>query len=170
MNVGTMAAFSVRSQVVGLIGWLLVAFAAGAVGAVASINAGDFYRQLDRPDWAPPAWMFGPVWTVLYILLGLSAWLVWRDRGFRGAPAALAVFLVQLAANALWTWVFFAWHRGGLALAEILVLLCLIVANVGLFWRARPMAGILLLPYLLWISFATLLTNAVWQRNPDLLG
>jgi len=165
-----MAAFSSRTQALGHVGWLLAAFAAGAVGAVASAHAADFYRDLDRPAWAPPAGVFGPVWTTLYALMGVSAWLVWRERGLRGAPAAFIVFAAQLAANALWSWVFFAWHRGGPAFADVLALLGLLVANVVLFGRARRLAGVLLVPYLLWVTFATALTFAVWQRNPELLG
>ena len=101
-----------RRQGIGLVGWLLACFAAAAVGSVASANAQGFYQQLDKPSWAPPPWLFGPVWSVLYLLMGIAAWLVWRDRGFAGARNALTLFVVQLAANALWTWLFFAWRRG----------------------------------------------------------
>jgi tryptophan-rich sensory protein len=159
-----------RRQGIGLAGWLLASFAAAAVGGVASANAGDFYQQLARPAWAPPSWLFGPVWSVLYLLMGIGAWLVWRERGFRGARAALWLFVAQLAANALWTWLFFAWRRGALAFGEILLLWVLIAATIAAFWRVRPLAGALLIPYLLWVTFATALTVAVWQRNPGLLG
>lgn len=165
-----MASYSLRKQVVGLIVWLLVCFAAAVVGGIASANAGDFYRQLDRPGWAPPGWVFGPVWTLLYTLQGIAAWMVWRepDAGDR-RRVALAVFLVQLAVNALWSWLFFAWQQGGLAFAEVVLLLLLVAATVALFWRIRPLAGVLLLPYLAWVSFATVLTYSIWQRNPGLL-
>jgi len=158
------------SQLVGLLGWLGLAFAAAAIGGFASASAGDFYRQLVRPEWAPPGWLFGPVWSVLYLLMGVAAWLVWRARGFRGARAALSLFLVQLAANALWTWLFFAWRQGALAFAEILVLWALILATTIAFWRVRPLAGALLLPYLAWVSFACALTWATWKLNPLILG
>jgi tryptophan-rich sensory protein len=161
---------SARRQGIGLAGWLLGSFAAAAVGGVASANAGDFYQQLARPGWAPPPWLFGPVWSVLYLMMGIAAWLVWRERGFRGARAALTLFIVQLAANALWTWLFFAWRRGALAFGEILLLWVLIAATIAAFWRVRPLAGALLLPYLLWVSFAAALTFAVWRMNPALLG
>lgn len=154
----------------GLVGWLLVSFAAAAVGAVASADAGAFYGQLHRPGWAPPAWLFAPVWTVLYFLQGVAAWLVWRARGFSGARAALSLFLVQLAANALWTWIFFAWRQGALAFGEILLLWALIVATAVAFWRVRPWAGALLLPYLAWVSFACALTYSVWRLNPGVLS
>lgn len=157
----------------GLVGWLLVSFAAAAVGAVASAKAGAFYGQLARPGWAPPAWLFGPVWTVLYLMMGIAAWLAWWERrqgGARGLGGALSLFLIQLAANALWTWLFFAWRRGALASAEIVVLWILIAATIVAFWRIRPLAGVLLVPYLLWVSYATALTLAVWRMNPRVLG
>lgn len=157
-------------QLVGLLGWLIVTFAAAAIGAVASTQAPDFYQQLDRPAWAPPAALFGPVWTALYFLMAVAAWLVWRGRGWRGAPVALALFVVQLGANALWTWLFFAWHRGAWASIEIIVLWALILATVAAFWRIQRLAGVLLLPYLAWVTFAAALTYAVWQGNPARLG
>ncbi|MBX3587056.1 MAG: tryptophan-rich sensory protein [Ramlibacter sp.] len=157
-------------QTLGLIGWLAVAFAAAAVGGLASANAGDFYRDLIRPAWAPPGWLFAPVWSALYALMGISAWLVWRARGFAGARNALLVFMLQLAANALWTWLFFVWRQGGLALAEIVLLWVLIALTIGLFWRVSRLAAMLLLPYLAWVSFASALTLATWQLNPALLG
>jgi translocator protein len=157
-------------QSVGLVGWLVVSFVAAAIGAAASIQAAPFYAQLVRPDWAPPGSIFGPVWTVLYALMGIAAWLVWRVGGFRAAKSALTLFLVQLAFNALWSWLFFGWQRGGLAFADILLLWVLIVATLISFWRIRPLAGALLVPYLLWVSFASVLNYSVWQLNPQLLG
>ncbi len=157
-------------QVVGLLAWLLVSFLAAAVGAAGSLNAAGFYTQLARPDWAPPGWLFAPMWSVLYLLLGVAAWLVWRERGISGARAALALFLVQLAANALWTWLFFVWRLGGLALAEIIVLWLLILATLVAFARVHVAAGLLLVPYLLWVSYAAALTAAVWRMNPGVLG
>jgi len=160
----------VSAQILGLLGWLVLTFAAAAIGGVASANAGAFYQQLTRPGWAPPAWLFGPVWSTLYVLIGIAAWLVWRVRGFRGAGIPLSLFLVQLAANALWTWLFFAWRQGALAFAEILVLWALILGTVVAFWRVRPLAGALLLPYLAWVTFASALTFTTWQLNPRLLA
>ena len=157
-------------QWLGLAGWLALAFATAAVGAAASVSAKPFYAELMRPAWAPPGWLFGPVWTTLYALMGVSAWLVWRERGFAGARTALALFIVQLAVNALWSWLFFAWRLGGPAFAEVLLLWCLIVATVFAFWRIKPLAAVLLLPYLAWVTFAAALTFAVWRLNPALLG
>ena len=154
----------------GLVGWLVMSFAASAVGAVASIHAKAFYGQLAQPTWAPPSWLFGPVWTVLYALMAIAAWLVWQSGGFRANRIALSFFLAQLVLNALWSWLFFAWHLGGLAFADIVLLWVLIVATLVSFWRARPLAGTLLSPYLLWVSFASALNYSVWQLNPQVLS
>lgn len=162
-----MAQRSVLSQVVGLLGWLLVVFVAAAVGTLASLDAPSFYAQLSKPSWAPPAGVFGPVWTVLYALMGVAAWMVWRSPAPKST--ALTLFGTQLAANVLWSWLFFAWRQGALAAVEILVLLALIVATIVAFWRISRLAALLLVPYLLWVSFASVLTWAVWRSNPTLL-
>lgn len=165
-----MAPLTTRKQMLGLVAWLTASFIAAAIGGAASIEAGPFYTQLVRPAWAPPPSVFGPVWTVLYALMGIAAWLVWRAGGFRAAKSALVLFVAQLALNALWSWLFFAWQRGGLAFADILVLWVLIVATLIAFWRIRPSAGALLVPYLLWVSFAAALNYTLWQLNPQVLG
>ena len=161
---------SLGRQLGGLLGWLAVTAAAAALGTVASVDAAGFYRQLARPLWAPPGWVFAPVWTILYLSMAVAAWLVWCRRGILGALPALVLFLVQLAANALWSWLFFAWHQGAWSAAEIVVLWLLIVATVVAFWRVRPLAGALLVPYLVWVSFAAVLTFSTWRLNPELLG
>lgn len=165
-----MASQGKPNQILGLVGWFFVSFAASAAGAVASVQAKSFYDQLLQPSWAPPSYVFGPVWTVLYALMAIAAWLVWRRGEFRVNRSALLLFLLQLALNALWSWLFFAWHRGGLAFADIVVLWVLIIATIVSFWRATPMAGLLLAPYLLWVSFASALNYSVWQFNPQILG
>ena len=157
-------------QALGFAGWLLVTFNAAAIGAAASVNAANFYSDLVRPEWAPPSSVFGPVWTALYLLMAIAAWLVWRVDGFRAARSALTLFLIQLALNALWSWLFFGWHRGALAFADVLLLWVFIVATLIAFWRARPLAGALLVPYLAWVSFAAALNYAVWQLNTEMLG
>jgi translocator protein len=157
-------------QILGLVVWLGITHAAAFTGAAASPGSGGFYRSLLRPAWAPPPSLFGPVWALLYLLMGIAAWIIWRDFGIRGAGAALWLFLIQLALNALWTWIFFHWRLGALAFAEILLLDFLILATLVAFWRLRPVAGALLLPYLAWAAFASLLAYALWQRNPVLLG
>jgi tryptophan-rich sensory protein len=157
-----------RAQLAGLVAWLAVTFIAAAIGGAASVQAGTFYTQLIRPDWAPPPAVFGPVWTVLYVLMGIAAWLVWRVGGLRAAQPALTLFLVQLALNALWSWLFFGWQRGALAFVDILLLWALIVATLIAFWRVSRVAGALLVPYLLWVTFAAALNYSVWRLNPVL--
>jgi benzodiazapine receptor len=153
----------------GLAGWLVVTFIAAGIGAIASANAQAFYAELTRPTWAPPSGVFGPVWTLLYLLMGIAAWLVWRERQQQAVWPALTLYLLQLIANALWTWLFFGWHRGALAFAEVVVLWLLLAATLIAFWRISRAAGLLLVPYLAWVSFATLLTWHIWQANPHLL-
>ena len=165
-----MAAHSKQNDILGLIGWFLVSFAASAIGAIASIEAKTFYGQLAQPEWAPPAWLFGPVWTSLYALMAIAAWLVWRSGGFRSNRMPLGLFLLQLVLNALWSWLFFAWHLGALAFAEVVLLWAFILVTLLSFWRVRPLAGALLIPYLMWVSFAAVLNYTVWQLNPNLLG
>ncbi|MCR8713437.1 TspO/MBR family protein [Stenotrophomonas indicatrix] len=160
---------NVRRQAVGLLGWAIVTSLAAALGARASISAADFYASLTLPAWAPPGSVFGPVWTVLYALMALAAWLVWRQGGWRAAAPALALYLLQLALNVLWSWLFFGWKQGALAFADIALLLALIVATIVAFHRVRPAAAWLLLPYLAWVMFASALNYAVWQANPAVL-
>lgn len=156
-------------QALALLAWLAVVFVAAALGAAATGQAPAFYGQLAKPAWAPPASVFGPVWSVLYLLMAVAAWLVWREQGAAGRPAALGLFLVQLGVNALWSWLFFAWHDGALALIGVLALLALVVMTAAAFWRIRRAASLLLLPYIAWVSFASALTWALWQGNPQLL-
>ncbi len=157
-----------------LVGWIALSGVAGAAGAIASLNARDFYASLVRPGWAPPGWVFGPVWSVLYLLMGIAAWLVWRERPAGTAESAarnrgLQLFVAQLVPNALWTWLFFAWRRGALAFAEILILWLAIAATMWLFARVHRVASWCLVPYLAWVTFATALTWAMWQGNPGRL-
>jgi benzodiazapine receptor len=161
--------YSKSLQALGIAGWALITFSAAAVGAWGSADSSAFYADLARPSWAPPSWLFGPVWSALYALMAVSAWLVWRIRGFNGARTALALFIVQLAANALWSWLFFAWHRGDLAFVEVLLLWGLIVATIVSFQRVDRLAAVLLYPYLAWVTFASALTFAVWRLNPEVL-
>lgn len=155
----------------GLAGWLALCYATAAVGALASVNAKTFYASLAQPAWAPPGWLFGPVWTTLFTLMAVAAWLVWRaPAGTPGRRAALTVFVVQLVFNALWSWLFFVWHSGAGALAEVLLLWALIAWTARAFWRIRPLAGALLLPYLAWVGFASVLTATLWRANPAILG
>lgn len=154
----------------GLAGWIGLCFAAAAIGAAGSASAGAFYGELVRPAWAPPGWLFAPVWTVLYLLMAVAAWAVWRAAPLAATGSALALFVAQLFVNALWSWLFFAWRLGGWALAEVLVLWLLIAATALAFRRIRPLAAALLLPYLAWVTFAALLNWALLRANPERLA
>lgn len=165
-----MATHSKQKDILGFLGWVIVTFAAAAVGARASIEAQAFYDQLLQPAWAPPPWLFGPVWSVLYALMAIAAWLVWRSGELRTNRIALALFILQLVLNAFWSWLFFAWKFGALAFAEVVLLWVLIVATVVAFWGVRPLPGMLLIPYLMWVGFAAALNYALWQLNPQILG
>jgi translocator protein len=160
---------SAARQFAGLLAWLGITLVAAAIGSAASINAGPFYQQLAQPSWAPPGTIFGPVWTALYLLMAIAAWWVWRVRGYAGARGALNLYLGQLAVNASWSWTFFAWHLGTLSLFNIALLWILIVATLVAFWRVRPLGGLLLIPYLGWVSFAAVLNFALVRLNPGTL-
>lgn len=150
-----------------LLGWIVLTAIAAAVAAIASTGAPAFYARLVRPSWAPAAAVFGPVWTVLYVLMAIAAWRVSRARG---GWLPLTLFVVQLGVNALWSWLFFVWRHGALALADIVLLWLLVAATIIAFWRVSRVSAILLLPYLAWITFAGLLCYRVWRANPQALG
>lgn len=163
------------TELLGLFGWLIVVFITATIGAIASVDAGEFYSQLEKPSWAPPGWLFGPVWTVLYAFMGIAVWLVWRERynlnaSLKRVHAALTVFLIQLVLNALWSWLFFSWHLGGWAFVDIVMLWIIIGFTVVGFLRVNKLAALLMAPYLLWVLFAAILNYAVWKMNPALLG
>lgn len=155
-------------SIAGLVGCFVITFVAAAVGSVASIRAADFYQELSRPAWAPPAGVFGPVWSILYCLMAVASWLIWSG-GQQGRGAALGAYVFQLGLNALWSWVFFVWRDGFWAVVEVLILWGAIVMTTALFWRVRTTAALLLVPYLIWVTFAVALTVAVWRLNPRLL-
>jgi len=135
----------------------------GGDGVAAS---GGWYASLLKPAWNPPAWVFGPAWTVLYVSMAVAAWLVWREGGWKAQRPALGLFLVQWLLNALWTPLFFGMHRTGLAFAEIIALWLALAVTLVVFWRVRMAAGVLLVPYLAWVSFAAFLNFTIWRLNP----
>ena len=148
------------------------AVAAGGIGAIFTSEAiPTWYAAIEKPAWNPPSLLFGPVWTFLYITMGFSAWLVWRaGRGQAAAGehrvrTALLVYAAQLGANAAWSPIFFGAKRIDLALAVIAVLLVLIVATIRRFYQVNRLAGLLLVPYLAWVTFATVLNATIWQLN-----
>jgi translocator protein len=149
-------------KTLGLVGWVAVSFAAAAIATLLQgQQVSEQYASLPTPAWAPPSWVFAPVWTVLYALMGIAAWRVWKANGFSGASVALGLFFAQLVANALWTPLFFGAGLLGWALVDIVVLDLLLVATIVAFWRIDRPAGLLLVPYLLWVIFATALNPAI---------
>lgn len=150
-------------QIIGLIVCLVVSFIPGWVGS--RFVPGGWYAALDKPTWTPPGWIFGPVWTLLYIMMGVAAWLVWKRNGFSAAKAALLIFIGQLVLNGLWSWLFFGLHRPGLAFVDIIALWMMIILTIIAFWRQAVPAGVLLLPYLAWVSFASALNFSIWHLN-----
>ncbi|MBY0491393.1 MAG: tryptophan-rich sensory protein [Gemmatimonadaceae bacterium] len=147
---------------------IVVTGTAAAIAARSSVTSAVFYAQLDKPAWAPPPWLFGPVWSVLYLLMAVAAWRTWRAAG-GAARGALGLYAGQLVLNALWTWLFFERHVGLWATAEVVALWAAILATVLAFRRHDRPAALMLAPYLAWVSFASALTVSVWQRNPSLL-
>jgi translocator protein len=150
-------------EILGGIGWLALTFAAAWLGS--RFLPDEWYKQLNKPSWNPPNAIFAPVWTVLYLLMAMAAWLVWRQQGLMPALFPLGLFVAQLLLNAGWTWLFFGRHRPDLALVDILVLWVTLLATLVAFWNRVPLAGALLIPYLAWVSFATALNWAIWQKN-----
>lgn len=135
-----------------------------ALGGLASADAATDYGKLAQPGWAPPPGLFGPVWTVLYLVMGVAAWLVWRADPRPGNPAIVA-YGVQLALNLLWSPLFFGMGWRGIALADILLLDVAVAVTIALFWRANRTAAAMLIPYFAWVLFATVLNHAVWSLN-----
>jgi benzodiazapine receptor len=153
----------------------IVACAAAAAPGV-KFRPGEWYAHLDKPPWTPPDWVFAPVWTVLYFMIAIAGFLVWSEGQESGVSSLrdldevesvlpLAVFAVQLALNALWSFLFFGLQRPGYAFAEVVLLWLAILATIFLFFPVSAVAGWLLIPYLLWVSFAAGLNYSVWQRN-----
>jgi benzodiazapine receptor len=149
---------------------MLGTLAAAVLGALGSVRSAEFYGVLAKPAWAPPPGVFGPVWTALYLSMAIAAVLVLRRAGWPGARAAMTLYAGQLALNALWTWLFFHWRLGAAAMAEIVLLWVAVLLTILAFARVRRVAAALLLPYLVWVTFAAALTWAVWRRNLTLLA
>ncbi len=147
---------------------LVICFAAAGVGSVAvNQTLQTWYTELRKPDWNPPNWVFGPVWTALYTAMAIAAWLVWKNRSGNATAArsALAWFGLQLALNTAWSFIFFGWRLPGWAFVEILALWVTILITILASWRVSRAAAILLVPYLLWVTFATSLNGKIWWLN-----
>jgi benzodiazapine receptor len=150
-------------SVLGLAGWLALCFGAAAFGS--QFMTGEWYAGLNKPAWNPPNWIFGPVWTALYTMMAVAAWLVWRRGSFRAHAWPLGIFLVQLTLNALWSWLFFGLRNPALAFVEIVALWLAIAMTLLLFRQRSPLAVWLLAPYLAWVSFAAVLNFTLWRMN-----
>lgn len=134
-------------------------------GLLTDVSVRDWYVTLEKPTWTPPGWVFGPVWTFLYLSMAVAGWLVWEQRTKPNARPALIVYGVQLALNALWSGLFFGLQNPLAGFVEILFLWCAILVTLLMFWRIRRAAGLLFVPYLIWVSYATALNFAIWRLN-----
>jgi tryptophan-rich sensory protein len=149
-----------------LIGFILASFAAAGIGGLFTApGVRDWYPLLRKPAWTPPAWVFGPVWTILYLCIAVAGFVAWRREGFGGAKWALALFAVQLLLNVVWSVVFFGLRQPGWGFAEIVLLWVTIVATTIALFRVSTAAGLLFVPYLVWVSFAAGLNFAIWRAN-----
>lgn len=148
----------------GLAGFLVLVFGVMVLGGTAAgRGVVEWYPQLAKPGFTPPGWVFGPVWTLLYPTVAIAGWRVWREHR---SPAASLLFLAQLALNAAWPWLFFVLQRVDLAFFDCALLLAVALATAAAFWRVHRGAALLLVPYVAWLAFATLLTWSLWQLNP----
>jgi tryptophan-rich sensory protein len=150
-------------QALAVVGWLVLCLAAS--GTAIFVSTGGWYAGLQKPSWNPPPWVFGPVWTLLYIMMAAAAWLVWREGGWKERSWDLRLFLLQWVLNVLWTPLFFGMHRSGFAFAEIVALWFALTATLVSFWRVKKAAGVLLAAYLAWVSFAAALNFTIWYMN-----
>ena len=157
---------SAASLAIGLVVALVLCFSAAGVGGVATASSvGGWFTELNKPSWNPPSWIFGPVWTLLYFMMAISAWLIWKEAGFTKARFALFWFAFHLVLNVLWSVLFFGLQRPGWAAIEIVALWLSILLTIVLFSRHSKLAAALLVPYICWVSFATLLNIAIWSLN-----
>ena len=139
------------------------------IGSTGSIQASSYYAALTQPSWAPPTWLFGPVWTTLYVMIAYCGYRLWRRTGALTHPA-FGLFYGQLVLNGLWSWVFFVWQWGALALINIALLLLLIVRLIQDARQIDGISALLLMPYALWVTFAAALNWTLWQLNPASLA
>ena len=157
---------SQASLVIGLIVSIAVCFLAAAIGGFATTSSvGGWYAAINKPTWNPPAWIFGPVWSMLYLMMGVSAWLVWKNSGFQNSRLALGAFVFQLLLNVIWSVLFFGLRQPGWAFVEIIALWIAIAVTISLFYGHSKLAAGLLVPYLLWVTFAAGLNFTIWSMN-----
>lgn len=154
------------NELLGLVAFVALCLGISAIGGwITAESVGAWYRTLQKPVFNPPDWVFAPVWTVLYLMIAVAGWRVWRAHGMAGARAAMVAYAVQLALNLAWSFLFFGGRMIGVALTEIVLLLAAIIVNAVLFWRIDRVAGWLLAPYAAWVAFAGVLNLALWHLN-----
>jgi benzodiazapine receptor len=153
------------NPVLGLVVFVAAVAVVAVLGSLASMSAKTEYQALELPAFAPPPWLFGPVWTVLYVMIAVSGWLVWRRFGVAGAKVELGLYAVQLVLNGLWTPLFFAADLYAVALVDILLLLGVVGVLIARFWRKDRAAAWLLVPYMVWVAYATALNAAIVVMN-----
>ena len=144
-----------------LLFFLAITFLVAAIST--QFAPGPWYEALEKPLWTPPNWVFAPVWSILYTMMAVSAWMVWRQLQTLGWQITL--WLAQLALNSMWSWLFFGLQRPGLAAVEIMILLATIIATIFAFFQTYRPAGLLLAPYATWVTFAAVLNLSIWRLN-----
>ncbi len=155
-----------KNEWVVLIIFLVACFAVAGLGSFATTpEIRGWYRGLQKPAWTPPNWLFGPVWTLLYAAMAVAAWLIWKRAGWSEAGTALTLFFIQLGLNLAWSFIFFKFHQTGAALADIVFLWIAIAATIIKFAEISNPAAILLVPYLIWVTYASALNLAIWRMN-----
>jgi len=146
-----------------LIGWIFISFLPAFVGGF--FKPGSWYLEIVKPEWTPPSWIFGPVWFFLYFCMGVAAFLIWESKKNKKIKLPMTIFVLQLILNALWSWIFFGMNNLLYSIIEIIILLSMIVLTIILFYRINKKAGMILIPYLLWVGFATILNYNIWLLN-----
>lgn len=154
-----------RSSTSGLVLLVFLLLCAAVATTGILFQPGTWYAALTRPAWTPPNWVFPPAWTTLYVMIAVAGWLVWRAVGFRRAVIPFALYALQLVLNAAWSWLFFGLHRMDLGFFDIIALGLAILATILAFYRVDRVAGLLLIPYVLWVGFAAALNLAIWHLN-----
>lgn len=146
---------------------IAITLGVGVLGSMLTVpSVGTWYTTINKPSFNPPNWLFAPVWTSIFVLIGISAYLVWERRAsIAHFPRTVAIYAIQLVLNVMWSFLFFYVHSIGMALFEIIVLLIVIIINARVFYKINKAAGLLFIPYILWVSFATFLTFSIFNLN-----
>ena len=153
-------------SIAGLLVFLVICLGVGGLGGIATApEIKGWYATLTKPSWNPPNWIFGPMWTTLFVMMAVSAWLVWKRPGIKLNSLPMILFAIQLVLNSAWSWIFFNLHMIGAAFAELCVLWVAIAVTMYIFFKHSKLAGGLMIPYLAWVTFAGCLNFAIWRLN-----